>query len=189
MEGPHTPSGRMVIRPPLHLLRRHVPADAREASDVGRVQALVAAQARWWHRDTLPGHVTASAWIVDPTRTQVLLLHHGKAKRWLQPGGHWEDDPDLESAALRETREETGLTRLQPIGGLFDVDVHTIPARGAMPAHEHHDLRVLVEADPAEPLRISDESSDLRWWRLDALPLEDPSDSLHRMAAKVRESR
>ncbi len=103
---PTTPAGRMQIRPPLNLLRRHEPWNAREGSAVGEVQALIAAQERWWHRETLPGHVTASAWIVDPARTQVLLLHHGKLNRWLQPGGHWEEDPDLLSAALREAREE-----------------------------------------------------------------------------------
>ncbi len=93
------------------------------------------------------------------------MIHHKKLGRWLQPGGHFEarDSGDAASAALREAREETSLdvclanTERAPI----DLDIHVIPARPDMPAHEHLDVRFLLRAadvtarfDPAESLGI-----------------------------------
>jgi len=40
---------------------------------------------------------------------QVLVIHHRKLDKWLPLGGHIELDEDPEQAALRETKEESGL--------------------------------------------------------------------------------
>lgn len=48
-------------------------------------------------------------------RNQVLLVHHRKLDKWLPIGGHIELDEDPEAAALRETKEESGLA-VQLIG-------------------------------------------------------------------------
>ena len=40
---------------------------------------------------------------------KVLVIHHKKLDRWLPLGGHIELDEDPEQAALRETKEESGL--------------------------------------------------------------------------------
>ena len=84
------------------------------------------------------------------TGRRVLLLHHRKLDRWLQPGGHAEPgEADGEEVALREAREETGIAalRLHPDAPRpLDVDVHAIPARGSEPAHLHLDLRYVVIA-------------------------------------------
>lgn len=62
-----------------------------------------------YQRTHLPGHLTGSAWIVDTTRQNVLLTHHAKLNRWLQPGGHADGDEDIAGVALREAEEETGV--------------------------------------------------------------------------------
>ena len=92
-----------------------------------------------------PGHFTASGFVVSADLSRLLLILHERLGRWLQPGGHIEpDDEDVDAAVLREITEETGLTDLTPAGkGLFDIDVHDIPAARGEPAHEHHDLRFL----------------------------------------------
>jgi 8-oxo-dGTP pyrophosphatase MutT (NUDIX family) len=41
--------------------------------------------------------------------SKVLLIHHRKLAKWLPLGGHIELDEDPEQAALRETKEESGL--------------------------------------------------------------------------------
>jgi 8-oxo-dGTP pyrophosphatase MutT (NUDIX family) len=93
----------------------------------------------------VPGHFTASAFVLSPARDALLLIHHSKLHRWLQPGGHVDaGDPDVLFAAQREVEEEVGLVDLSPAepgAGLFDADVHRIPARRAEPEHEHFDLR------------------------------------------------
>ena len=101
-------------------------------------------------RGIVEGHLTGSAVVVSATGDQVLLLHHRKLRRWLQPGGHAEaGERSGETVALREAREETGIEglTLHPSAPRpLDVDVHPIPARGDEPAHRHLDLRYLVVA-------------------------------------------
>jgi 8-oxo-dGTP pyrophosphatase MutT (NUDIX family) len=133
-----------------------------------------------------PGHITASAWIVDPERAQSVLLHHRKLGRWLQVGGHVDGDPDVRRAALREAREESGLRTLRLIAeDIYDIDVHRIPARGAEPEHDHYDLRFALEADPREPLVRNEESHDVRWIALSDLETYGIDDSVRRLAAKT----
>lgn len=151
-----------------------------------RIVAFITSRPDAFERTAAEGHVTASAWIVDPERSRTLLLHHRKLDRWLQPGGHVDGDPDVRAAALREAREETGLRTLRfAAEGVYDVDVHAIPATGSEPAHEHFDIRFALEADPREPVRGNDESHGLRWVPLDRLDGYAIDDSVRRLAAKV----
>lgn len=131
-------------------------------------------------------HITASAWIVNPGRTRVLLTHHAKLGIWVQLGGHTDEGEDWAAAALREAREESGLGGLALVGtGLFDLDIHEIPARGASAAHDHYDLRFLVEADDTLPLTVSEESHDLAWVDLADLEAYTTEASQLRMRAKT----
>lgn len=167
----------------LHL---YVPADEREAAMRNRLIAFVAAHRDAFDRALEIGHVTASAWIVDPARRRTLLTHHRKLGKWLQLGGHVDGDPDVRRAALREAREESGLTSLRFVAdGIYDLDVHAIPARPGEPAHEHFDVRFAFEADPAEPLVVSAESKELAWIELDALPAYGADESVLRLARKT----
>jgi ADP-ribose pyrophosphatase YjhB (NUDIX family) len=131
-------------------------------------------------------HITASTWIVDATHTRALLTHHAKLDKWVQLGGHTDEGEPWTEAALREAREESGLSKLQFVDEeLFDLDIHEIPARPDTPAHWHYDLRFLVEADPAEALTITEESRDLAWVPLDRLTDYTEEESQHRMARKT----
>lgn len=137
-------------------------------------------------RSCVPGHLTGSAWIVDPTRTRTLLTHHHKLDKWLQLGGHADGDSDLLAVALREAREESGLTRLAVVSPtVFDVDRHLIPARKSEPAHYHYDIRFMIEADPAEPLVVSNESKDLAWVEVSRVTALNPEESMARMVRKT----
>lgn len=54
-------------------------------------------------------HFCASAFIVDPNSKKILLVFHKKFHRWVQPGGHIEQNETPEEAVIREVYEETGL--------------------------------------------------------------------------------
>lgn len=174
--------------PVLTLLRAHaaLALEPHEAAMTAEVIRFVESHADCLFRTCAPGHLTGSAWIVSPDRKRTLLTHHHKLDKWLQLGGHADGDGDLLAVALREAREEGGITRLRPISAaVFDVDRHWIPPRKTEPGHYHHDLRFLIEADPDEPLVISSESKDLAWVAIDAVTAINPEESMARMVRKT----
>jgi 8-oxo-dGTP pyrophosphatase MutT (NUDIX family) len=118
-----------------------------------------------------PTHLTASCFVLDPAGTQVLLTLHRRGGFWVQPGGHLEaTDPTLTATALREATEECGVPGLRLISP-EPVDLHRHALSVAFGrCHEHLDVAYLAVADrEVEPV-VSDESDDVRWWPVDALP-------------------
>jgi 8-oxo-dGTP pyrophosphatase MutT (NUDIX family) len=123
-----------------------------------------------YKREQLDGHFTASAWIVNKSRTHTLLTLHRKLGRWLQLGGHADGNENLIEVALKEAEEESGLTSLELVDStIFDLDKHIIPERPHVKEHFHFDVRYLFEADINEPLVISDESVSLAWITFDSV--------------------
>jgi 8-oxo-dGTP pyrophosphatase MutT (NUDIX family) len=175
----------------LALLRAHGPraSSGDEALALARTIAFVDAHPDCLLRSCAPGHLTGSAWIVSPDRRRTLLTLHRKLGKWLQLGGHADGQADLLAVALREAREESGLSRLAVVGpGIFDVDRHWIPGPDGEPGHWHHDLRFMLEADPAEPLTLSDESRALAWVEVSQVGSLNPEESMARMVRKTLSS-
>ena len=163
------------------------PADDAEARHLARMRILLGAAGDPFARDHYaPGHFTASAFVTPPDRSALLLIHHGKLHRWLQPGGHVDPaDADVLATARREVGEEVGLTDLRLVGaGIHDVDVHVIPARPTEPAHEHFDVRFLFEA-PVADVRAATDAVDARWVALTDVPAIATDASVLRAVRKL----
>jgi 8-oxo-dGTP pyrophosphatase MutT (NUDIX family) len=184
------PEGPVHRKPLLDALERYRALHPEEAECAARLADFVRAHEDCFLRSCLPGHVTASAWILSHDRERFLLTHHAKLDRWLQLGGHADGDADTAAVALREAREESGMSAFELVwpaqpGVPFDLDIHEIPARGAEPAHLHHDVRYLLVAAPGQELRVSAESHELAWFERAraAAVLDEPSQL--RMACKA----
>ncbi|KAA3635636.1 MAG: NUDIX domain-containing protein [Armatimonadetes bacterium] len=153
------------------VVRGYRPAGDSASYDTA-VAALSQERPMWPRTEFSPGHFTASGFVASPDRQSLLLIHHNKLKRWLQPGGHIEsDDRTVESAARREIAEETGIADLVRVGSsLVRVDAHSIPAHGHEPAHIHLDLAIGFVATSSRigPL---DEVLEAEW-----VPFDDLAD-------------
>ena len=177
--------------PLLRTLERYLELHPEDRLRVDHVRQFVRANPDCFERANREGHVTGSAWIVSADRSQYLLTHHRKLGRWLQLGGHADGDPDPVRVALREAREESGMSDFELLRAEellpLDVDVHLIPATAREPAHLHHDVRYLLIAAPGQALVQSGESVDLRWFPIASdAPLAGEA-SLLRMAQRARD--
>ena len=138
-----------------------------------------------FERSQREGHFTGSSWLVSADGVRVLLMHHRKLGRWLQPGGHADGDRDLARVALREAEEESGLHELVVEPVIFDLDRHWIPERGQEPGHWHYDVRYVVHARGSEAFVLNEESLALAWRDVREIVDDETMDaSLRRMAGR-----
>lgn len=148
---------------------------------------LIQTEKDCFRRQLAHGHITGSALIINATADKVLLLHHRKLNKWLQPGGHADGDENIRRVAEKEAFEETGLKSLQLTRPtILDLDIHRIPARKNEAEHLHYDIRYLFTAEQEEPLRINAESKELAWFLLKEVPAQTGyNSSISRMLEKV----
>ena len=170
-------------------LRHYRPADGLEAQHAEAIVGLLTGSPRAFARDHFtPGHITASCFVLDPAGRQLLLHHHRRLDRWLQLGGHLEGEEVPSEAALREGSEESGLTDLAfAHDGIFDLDVHPIPAGKGEPDHLHFDIRYLARTSAPHAIsRDASESNDLTWVALEGAAERLCEEAGWRVIRKIR---
>jgi 8-oxo-dGTP pyrophosphatase MutT (NUDIX family) len=151
-------------------LREWQPTDPGQQALQQAFLAFLLARPDACRRSCEPGHLTASAVLLDHDSSNVLLTLHPRVGRWIQLGGHCEPaDTTLLDAALREATEESGIEGLSIEPEPLHLDVHPITCSLGKPTR-HFDVRFVVRAPKGACFRISAESDDLRWWPLDRLP-------------------
>lgn len=134
------------------------------------------------------GHFTASAWIVNHSRTHAVLVHHAAFDAWYQPGGHCDGNPDVQAMALQEAVEETGIPALRPLlgGAIFDLDIHGPLTHRGTPLHCHYDIRLAFEAPDNAPLALeTGKAHAIQWAPLRDMAQYTAEDSILRMTQKT----
>ena len=154
-------------------IARYEPFNEQEARDKAVILRFLEQHEDAFRRENRIAHMTASAWVVNPTRDRVLMVYHKIYDSWSWTGGHADGETDLLSVALREVTEETGVTHVRAVSGeIFSLETLTVDGhekRGQyVPSHLHLNVTYLLEADDAEPLRIcEDENKGVAWFSLD----------------------
>jgi 8-oxo-dGTP pyrophosphatase MutT (NUDIX family) len=171
------------------LLQSYAPVDARESEHRRRMMQLLESGPDPFARTCYkPGHFTASAFVLAPQDDTILLVFHARLQKWLQPGGHIDpSDRDVFAAARREAQEETGIELEESAApaSLFDLDIHSIPARPNEPAHEHFDVRTLWITSQHE-VRPGSDALDVRWHSLEGAARMNVDESLGRALQKLK---
>ena len=172
-------------------LRRYEAADRSEERHRTAMVALLAEPEAFSRAHFAPGHFTASCYVVDGGG-RLLLHHHRRLDRWLQMGGHVEGEEPPDLTALREGAEESGLRDLAlAADGIFDLDVHGIPASRRIdgvtePDHDHYDVRYVARTASPESIALDRaESNDLAWVTLERAAELMPGAESHRVLRKI----
>ena len=154
-------------------LRAYQPYNEQEARDQYLLLHMLGSGADLWTRDNAQAHLTASAWVTNPARDQILMAYHNIYHSWSWLGGHADGARDLAAVALREVQEESGLTRLRLVmPEPFSLEILTVDGHekhgSYVSSHLHLNLTYLIEADPEEPVRSKpDENSAVGWFSLE----------------------
>lgn len=126
-------------------------------------------------RDNPIAHITSSSFVLNKNRDKVLMVYHNIYNSWSWTGGHADGDDDLLAVAIKEAREETGVTKIEPINkNIFSLDI--LPVFGHMKngkyvsAHLHLSITYLLQGDEDEALIVKeDENSDVKWIPIDEI--------------------
>ena len=147
-----------------------------------------------FYRTNLLAHMTASAWVVNPQRSKVLMVYHRLYDSWSWAGGHADGEEDLLAVALREVREETGVQCLRPVTEeIYSLEVLTVDGHEKhgryVPSHLHLNATYLLEAEEDQPLRVCEaENSGVAWFSLaDALSASTEPWFVERIYKKLNE--
>lgn len=154
----------------LQQLAAYVPQNEQEEKDRQLIIDFIEYNDDAFLRSNRLAHMTASAWVTNPTRSKVLMVYHKIYQSWSWCGGHADGDRDLLHVALKECHEETGLVDVRPVDGkIYSVECLTVDGhekRGVyVSSHLHLNVTYLLEADDSAPLRVcEDENSGVAWF-------------------------
>ena len=143
---------------------------------------------RCFYRDHFePGHITASAILLNKSGDQILMNHHKSLNMWLNFGGHCDGEEDVLAVAIRETMEESGITAFKPLtSDIVDIDIHTVPTndKKSEPEHAHFDIRYIMQMTEDQQPILSDESNALKWMSINEAIIAGDK-SLQRLIEKI----
>ena len=151
-------------------IRRYVPYNEQEEKDKRLILGWIRNNENAFSRENTVAHMTASAWVVNRERTRVLMVYHNIYNSWSWLGGHADGETDLLSVAIREVKEEAGISNVHPVSEeIFSMESLTVDGhvkKGKyVSSHLHLNVTYLLEADPKENVSVkADENSGVAWF-------------------------
>lgn len=154
----------------MNQIENYIPYNEQEEKDKALILEWIRQNENAFSRENKVAHMTASAWVVNPERDKVLMVYHNIYDSWSWLGGHADGETDLLSVALREVKEEAGITKVHPVSEeIFSLESLTVDGhvkKGIyVSSHLHLNATYLLEADSEEAVSIkADENSGVAWF-------------------------
>lgn len=153
-------------------IAEYVPRCEQEEADRAAMLKFISANDDCLLRKNQTAHFTASSWIVNEAGDKVLLVYHNIYDSWSWTGGHADGEPDLLSVAVKEAREETGISAFEILSP-SPISLEILTVRGHekngayVPSHLHMNLTFLLCASSASRPRVKeDENSGVSWFNV-----------------------
>ena len=172
-------------------LKHYLSKNPSEKVNVDKMLKFLQEGENCFSRSNVDCHFTGSAWIVDDTHQWILMTHHKKLNKWLQLGGHADENENLLEVAYNEAVEESGLDDFSVVSDkIFDLDIHRIPQYKDIPPHYHYDIRYIFTSKMnPDIVVVSEESKDVAWISKDDVLNKNDEQSIKRMLIKCENYR
>ena len=151
-------------------IENYAPFNEQEEKDKALILGWISNNENAFSRENTVAHITASAWVVNKDRSKVLMVYHNIYNSWSWLGGHADGETDLLAVALREVKEEAGISHVCPVSEeIFSLESLTVDGhvkKGKyVSSHLHLNVTYLLEADFEEAVSIkADENSGVAWF-------------------------
>ena len=151
-------------------IKKYQPFNEQEEMDKALILNWIETQENAFSRENTVAHMTASAWVVNKERNKVLMVYHNIYNSWSWLGGHADGETDLLAVAVREVKEEAGITNVRPVSDeIFSLESLTVDGhvkKGRyVSSHLHLNVTYLLEADSEEAVSVkADENSGVAWF-------------------------
>lgn len=151
-------------------IKKYQPFNEQEEMDKALILNWIETQENAFSRENAVAHMTASAWVVNKERSKVLMVYHNIYNSWSWLGGHADGETDLLAVAVREVKEEAGITNVRPVSDeIFSLESLTVDGhvkKGRyVSSHLHLNVTYLLEADSEEAVSVkADENSGVAWF-------------------------
>lgn len=175
-------------------IKEYIPKDEEEEKTKEKILAYIETFGNEiLQRENYVAHFTSSAWVMNKTRDKVLMVYHKIYDSWMWTGGHSDGDSDLLGVALRETKEETGVTSVVPISSkIYMIDIFPVLEHirkgKRVPPHLHLNVAYLLEADENEITTIqADENTKVGWIPISDIAKYATKEAMQKMGLKLIE--
>ena len=154
-------------------IKNYTPFNIEEEKDKKIILDFLDKYDDGFYRSNLLAHMTASAWVVNKDKSKVLMAYHKIYDSWSWLGGHCDGDEDCLAVAIREVKEEAGVSNVEVLDeNIFSLEVLSVDShykKGEyVPTHLHLNVTYLLQVDENEKLKIKeDENSGVKWFNLE----------------------
>ena len=154
-------------------IENYPPFNEQEEKDKALILGWISNNENAFSRENTVAHITASAWVVNKDRSKVLMVYHNIYNSWSWMGGHADGETDLLSVAIREVKEEAGISNVRPVSEeIFSLESLTVDGHvkkgNYVSSHLHLNITYLLEADSEEQVSVkADENSGVMWFSLE----------------------